>query len=559
MLATLLVIAVAQAPMPMAGEHFKLVTGVPPWSSIASLGDKAFGEFGLLPIASHEGKRLQIIDLETRRLLDPTWSHAHPISRDAIVAKPLEEGAGWAIFDRKGEVLVQGKYATVHNKPSSKLADFTKIVQRVNDGAFVFRTGEKEYAVYSPGGERLTEDYELLLAFTEDTVAAVKGGKIGIIGVDGKTVLPFEYVDFCLPSDGLLIAATGQNRYGVVKMDGSVVVPFEYAHLSPLGDGYALASKGPKQAGVIRLDGTVVVPLAYEQISSISGGHVSWSRNGKSHWGISSLETGKVVFDGGTVYGAILPLFGRFFKTVGPTSTSTERSKGYKFRPCGIVDATRGVIAPPQYVRVEAGGAPGAPLFLLSKDMAGLQKDVMGPDGKVSLVDFEAGTRNLQDIDGKTVLSGKSAGRQSPIRGSSFTIHDRDVARYSEGLAWARLDGKKGYVDTNQRFVLEIEDAITGEKFLGGWAILVRDLRKRGVIDRKGRFVVPPRFDRIERHPLRHDIVSVRTEDELWGVYDTSGRELFKPAAGDISFFGKDHFVARVKGSKKRTLIYKLK
>ena len=89
----------------------------------------------------------------------------------------------------------------------------------------------------------------LLNYFDNDGLARLRlasTSKCGIVDVEtGNTLIPFEYDDINLPSEGLLCAEK-DDKYGYVNMKNEIIIPFIYDDANDFSEGLALVGKKDK-------------------------------------------------------------------------------------------------------------------------------------------------------------------------------------------------------------------------------------------------------------------------------------------------------------------------
>lgn len=125
--------------------------------------------------------------------------------------------------------------------------------------------------------------YEERDRYFEGYAAARKDGKWGYVSEDrDKKVIDFEYdavndlqaseaaaSDYCRPVTGGLIAVKKGSMMGIINLEGDTVVPFEYSNIMPGSDGVFIAQKG----------GTWGVILVGNAVTSFTGVSISIDPN----------------------------------------------------------------------------------------------------------------------------------------------------------------------------------------------------------------------------------------------------------------------------------------
>ena len=110
------------------------------------------------------------------------------------------------------------------------------------------------------------------------------------------------------------------------------------------------------------------------------------------------------------------------------------------------------------------------------------------------------------------------------------------VGTFHEGLAYVKIDGKIGYVDTTGKLVISPQFESEKYGFHDGMAV-VEQGSKYGWIDKKGNFVIEPEYDDVG---LFHEGFAWVRVGEKIGFVDKQGN-LLTPAKWDMAtdFFEK--------------------
>ncbi len=102
------------------------------------------------------------------------------------------------------------------------------------------------------------------------------------------------------------------------------------------------------------------------------------------------------------------------------------------------------------------------------------------------------------------------------------------VSDFCEGLAAAEIDGKWGFIDQANRFVVAAQYDDVSVFCEGFAAVSVNE--KWGFIDKAGKVVVPPKYD--DTGFFHEGLASILVDDGKsgkWGFIDTTGREVVPP------------------------------
>lgn len=134
-------------------------------------------------------------------------------------------------------------------------------------------------------------------------------GQIGYVNSDGVEVIKCQYKSGTPFKDGMAIVGKG-DKYGMIGEDGKVVLPIAYNSISAWNnEGMQILQKG-KKYGLVDAMGNIVLPLKYSSIGKLNcygkawismGGTMLKDSDGKLHvmnakWGIID-KNGSVVID----------------------------------------------------------------------------------------------------------------------------------------------------------------------------------------------------------------------------------------------------------------------
>lgn len=114
-------------------------------------------------------------------------------------------------------------------------------------------------------------------------------GKYGIVERStGKMIVPCEYDDYCLYSDGLAAVsqtdANGVQKYGFIDTNGQLVLPVQYEipeffySIFSFSEGLAVIAKtenGVTKYGYINTEGEIVIPVEYDDANPFSEGYAA--------------------------------------------------------------------------------------------------------------------------------------------------------------------------------------------------------------------------------------------------------------------------------------------
>lgn len=394
------------------------------------------------------------------------------------VAQPFSEGLAavridgrWGYIDRTGAVVIDPTFEAV-GPFRGRYAEF--------------RVGETAGVINRQGRVVLAPQFKRILPFSGDVFLAVPadgGGRVygeylaQTTSIDGGGLyhlrrgwLTQRNLNFSFFDDlgrGLIWARTPRDEgeaWGLMRADGSWQVEPRYSHVQRLMEGRAIVRNLPDLSlppmerqssvlsGAVDRDGRLVVPITYGWLGYWRGGYGSGQR------------------------------------VVGPAGSDApdgEPNKGL-VKPDGTLLGGRYFDA----VEIPEGGA-------LPRVRDGETWRSIGTDG-VLLPDQREGTAYLTCPDGRTLLHRNGRVEARRADGRSIGVFESSYLMERDCVSDLPLQ-------RNERWFLFLPDGrLLGEaqgyesayRFNGEHAAVKLD-GKWGVIDRRGRFTVPPRYDEI--------------------------------------------------------------
>lgn len=113
------------------------------------------------------------------------------------------------------------------------------------------------------------------------------------------------------------------------------------------------------------------------------------------------------------------------------------------------------------------------------------------------------------------------------------------IDSFSEGLAVVHAGvecedrNNYGFVDSNFQLVIP-QQFSTARAFKGGLAAVRNAENRWGLIDRKGNWVVAPRFEKINYFQPQHRVIGAKPPGGKWGFIDRSGNWLLQPNMDEV-------------------------
>lgn len=424
--------------------------------------------------------RFGFIDKTGKMAIAPAYDIVKP---DAVVGGVWR--AGYAVvtaanktglIDREGKVILPVKYDDVFFFPNMVSARQS--------------VGEKTYYKFSvkPKGEgMLSEDgiviiepiYDEIGTYSQGLVPVSKGGKCGYLDTEGRVVLPLEY-DRAASFLGNFAKVTKDKRSFIIDKTGREVCDkiekLEYG-VDDIIEGYRAAIKDEKY-GLLDETGKFILPCEFD---------------GLERWGITHLV--KVEKDGKE----------------------------------GIYDLSGREIVKPDYDRINTPHAEGVPVCITLKWYN--NEGAISTDGQIILdpnefsscdVDEKGGVIIVRDNEGKCGLRRFDGSEITPC------LFDHIRGFFADGTAIADIEGLDGLLDRNGEWVIPAEyegfeepsEGLIGAKKDGKW----------GFINAQNEWVIAPTYDRIY-NGFKHGYAVAMNEDYKYILINSIGKELTKPVA----------------------------
>lgn len=350
-----------------------------------------------------------------------------------------------------------------------------------------------------------------------------QGNKKGLYNAHFEQVIPCEYDDLRLHSDTNYIFAYSNGRVALYDNAGRRCLPDTYdeiriSHTNTMG-GFAVCKDS--LWGTFSRNGEAQLPLEYLRYSFFGVDTLSWLRR-RGGWDFFDKD-------------------GRLLKRTNLNADHIWSVKDFGCKSCYGIYAKNGN----ESFYANSDGTPLLPLETYSNanirgEFITAYKD--GKAGAVRLSDrkvvvpfvyetcypvnghFKVKRYNEHDVQIFNPKNGKT--RTLP----NIAVIDP----FSEGLAVVHAGAECkdqnnfGFVDTN--FQVTIPQQFTAARAFRGGLAAVRNAENRwGLIDRKGNWVVTPRFEKINYFQPQHHVIGAKLPGGKWGFIDRSGNWLVQP------------------------------
>ena len=426
--------------------------------------------------------------------------------------------------------------------------------------------------------------------FSEGLAGVEVGGKYGFINRVGEVVVPPRFDCISEFSEGLASVRIG-HQWGAINTTGSLVIPVEFDLIDVFSEGLAIAYTGGTVKnskyygqtdrlvidggmwGVIDKTGDFVISPRFKLCGErdIEDMYLPGEgfKNGLLKFSASALMVEEPEVESATteiepsdtVGGANItlePLWDEesnewreaLLVSVDAPDPAEEREK--EIRKYGLIDRAGNIVIEPVWDEIDDEWRDGLlRIRNQSEEEDGIDEQVyLKPGGEIAFTtnsvnlrpfcDGMAAVRNREWLIGYMNTSGQLV--------IECQFHHAD--NFSEGLAYATyMEGSDeelglcGYIDKTGQMVIPEQFTYTTAFNKNGFATVEFQNNKWGLINRKGEFILPPKYDCL-LSMSDHDDDDVLYEfregegDSNYGAIDSKGNIIIKPVYKNVVFGG---------------------
>jgi len=333
---------------------------------------------------------------------------------------------------------------------------------------------KEKYPDY-PFINEIEEDLKLLSA---TFYPYVKDGFYGYFDKEGKTVIAPQYEHLGIFQDGLAVVSKN-NKYGLINKKNQVVVDFVFDEILEFVDARGIVFKGDS-VGLIDRSGREVVPIIYNDIITLGNGLIAIKEKSDSNYFISDIN-----FSPKTA--AIFEEIQEFKK--GISVAKTKDGFGVLNTNCQwLIPAAFESIRFLNDTLVEYGFSGKKGLRTLNNKQ--LTESIYDEFSK-----FDPVEKQLIAKQGTSIFYLNDQGKLLFETPMEYFPNAFEVALFYKGISVFRKKGKYGLIDTTgKEYLKPIFDAL-GRPLVAIPAI--KD-QKWGIVDWKGRSILPYEYDNIE-------------------------------------------------------------
>lgn len=418
----------------------------------------------------------------------------------------------WGVIDSNGEIIIDPSYEEMIVIPNNK-KDVFICTYDVN-----YETGDYKTKALNANNQEIFKDYEQVEAIQNNNLAdglwyennvlrVKKGGKYGLINLDGKEILAADYEEITAISGIKNSLKTKKDgKFGIVNDEGKVIVENNYSDVSNLGKddkaGFIVKNEEEKY-GIINYSGSKVIDTKYDGIENIYGNDMYVikdkdnqkliDKDGKEILTegfdkISSILKNKdngVIFEKDKKYG-VMKLTGEV--TINPEYELLEEAKdgifvAKKEGKYGVIDLNNAEKVEFKYLLLTYNEK--ADMYIAEDAEA--NSSLINSDFEVKLTGI---LNELNEEKGYLKIR-----INSDYKYYNFKFEEKQAKDVlpSNTLFLSKKDGKYGYVDKDGTVVVEHIYDDAKEQNACGFAAVKKD-GKWGAIDSKGKVAVDTKY-----------------------------------------------------------------
>ncbi len=431
-------------------------------------------------------------------------------SKDYFV---IFENNKWGVIDSSGNKIIDPSYEEMITIPNSK-NDVFLCIYDVN-----YETGEYKTKVLNSKNEQILTEYEQIEAISnkdinnniwyENNVLKVKkDGKYGIINLAGKELAPCQY-DEITALEGIknTLKVIQNGKVGILDEEGKEIVKIQYTDITNLGkdnkEGFIVKGEDEKY-GIVNYSNQIILEPKYDQVLKIYGNDTYVVKQANKQIlvkkdGTELLSAGfdeikailksandEIIYTQNGKYG-IMKTTGEVI--IAPEYEELKEAKSEIFiakqnGKYGIIDKQKAIKLEPQYLSLTY--QEKADLYIAEKE--DYSSDIIDNTFSIQqagiLIDFNDEKGYLELKQGEN------------YKYYNFKFEEKNIVEIhaSNTLFKSKKDGKYGFVDKNNKVIVEYQYDDVTEQNSYGYAGIKKD-GKWGAIDQKGNVVQEPTYN----------------------------------------------------------------
>jgi hypothetical protein len=376
-------------------------------------------------------------------------------------------------------------------------------------------------------------DYFLILS---------KNFRYGMIGADGKILIPFEYHKLTPYKTQYFIAKKGEYE-GLITRTNKVILPCQYKKINSFTETYVKITDRDNKHGLVDLSGKVTVPPFYDEIRRINDKVFAAQKDNK--WGVISCNNSIIVpflYDHISKRENYNPLVEAWFlvrkenkqgiinislsNINAPDSmqvpliydelkeASDNRIIARVGTKWGLIDNHNTIILPIEYGAIKYDSYER--LFDLYKDK---KRGYANSAGKIFIpVEYTS----ISSCLNRYILKKDSSFFLTNKNGKFILESGSDEILYlANDMLRIKKDNKYGGIDTNGRILISLKYDRIGAFSKKRVVAVLND--KKGMIDNNEKIIIPFIYDDLS---INDNATIVAAKGNKIGLLDSSGKEL---------------------------------
>jgi len=333
---------------------------------------------------------------------------------------------------------------------------------------------KEKYPDY-PFLNEIEEDLKLLNA---TFYPFIQNGVFGYFNKEGKTTIAPQYEHLGIFQDGLAVASKN-DKYGLINKKNEVVVDFVFDEILEFVDARGIVFKGDS-VGLIDRSGREIIPIVYNDIIALGKGYIALKEKSDSNYFISDINFAPKT-------AAIFEEIQEFKKEISIAKTKD----GF-----GVLNSNCQWIIPALFESIQFLNDTLIEYCLNGKKgLRTLKNEQLTEAVYDDFSKFDPVEKQLIAKQGTTIFHLNSQGKllfETPLE---YFPNAFEVALFYKGISVFRKKGKYGLIDaTGKEYLKPTFDAM-GRPLVAIPA--VKD-QKWGIVDWKGKSILPFEFDNIE-------------------------------------------------------------
>jgi hypothetical protein len=472
----------------------------------------------LFPFYDKEKKAWGYADLMGMMVIEPIFTKVSPYSSNKAI---VQKGRLCGVLDCDGNLIVPVQYEKILNfrynkawalkdglwgliddKGRNVLAHQFTDMYAIHGTELTWLKKDNVWGLFDEDKTKyiITPQYSVAQVLSPNCSLIQKDGKLGVVNhVNGGFLLEpnIEHVKKISPRD---IIFDQDGKWGIFNNIGKVTLNPTYDSLDVFKTNILIAKNGTKY-GLLDLAGGVLLPVEYQSIAPYSNGYFRIKKD--NVYGYASIK--------GKVY--IKPKY----------THASDFNNGVavvgKDQALGMIDLKDSFVVKPTFQDLKIsetkeyyiGSENATSQQLLTHITSSIFKSITFE--KINASDSIVSIR-VQEGNLWYYYNGKTNEKK-------FDIGFDEVGQFSKGAAAVKKDGNLGLINENGKYILEPKFSKIEIKLLGKKQFyLVTENNKKGLFDNSGKRILPSEYDKIIFADPNYTKVE---KDNMWSLLRADG------------------------------------